>query len=90
MRTIRLQLLLSALVGTTFAVHPALAQGTPEQRAACQSDAFRLCSAHIPDADAIAACLRQNDAKLSKACHTVMFAPTPKLRDTSQTGSHNQ
>jgi hypothetical protein len=33
-------------------------RGTPEQRAACTSDAFRLCSAYIPDPSGVEACLR--------------------------------
>ena len=49
-------------------------EGTPEQRSACQGDAFRLCSNFIPDADRITACLRQNEARLSKECRAVFSA----------------
>jgi hypothetical protein len=45
--------------------------GTPEQRAACTSDAFRLCSGYIPDATKIEYCLRQNKSDLSDACRSV-------------------
>jgi type II secretory pathway component PulL len=53
-----------ALVTTT----PAAAQGTPEQRAACEQDAYRLCSQYIPDERRTGACLRRNRIKLSPAC----------------------
>jgi len=33
--------------------------------ASCTPDAFRLCSAHIPDADEVAACLREWNAELA-------------------------
>jgi hypothetical protein len=46
-------------------------RGTPEQRAACTSDAFRLCSSYIPDATKVEYCLRQNKSDLSDACRSV-------------------
>ncbi len=46
-------------------------QGTPEERAACTPDAFRLCSAYIPDASAVEACLRLRKPHLSEACRAV-------------------
>jgi hypothetical protein len=36
-------------------------QGTPEQRAACLPDAFRLCSSYIPDPTLVESCLRQKN-----------------------------
>ena len=48
--------------------------GTPEQRAACTSDAIRLCSSYIPDATQVESCLRQNKSGLSSACRSV-FEP---------------
>jgi hypothetical protein len=53
-------------------------RGTPEQRAACAPDAFRLCGSHIPDATKVETCLRQNKTDLSKACRSV-FEPGPGL-----------
>jgi hypothetical protein len=45
-------------------------RGTPEQRAACTPDAFRLCSAYIPDPSGVEACLlRKSD--LSDGCKAV-------------------
>jgi hypothetical protein len=53
---------------------PAAAQedrGTPEQRAACAPDAFRLCAGYIPDPTRVEHCLRQNKSDLSDACRSV-------------------
>ena len=46
-------------------------RGTPEQRAACAPDAFRLCSSYIPDPTTVEQCLRQNKSDLSDACRSV-------------------
>jgi hypothetical protein len=46
-------------------------EGTPEQRAACAPDAFRLCSTYIPDPSGVEACLRQRKSELSEACRAV-------------------
>ena len=46
-------------------------RGTPEQRAACTPDAFRLCSSCIPDPTGVEQCLRQNKSDLSDACRLV-------------------
>ncbi|RXG90415.1 hypothetical protein EAS62_28310 [Bradyrhizobium zhanjiangense] len=46
-------------------------RGTPEQRAACTPDAFRLCSAYIPDPSGVEACLRLRKADLSEGCKAV-------------------
>ncbi len=45
--------------------------GAAEQRAACTSDAFRLCSSDIPDATKVETCLRRNKSGLSNACRSV-------------------
>jgi hypothetical protein len=49
------------------------AQGTPEERLACTPDVLRLCSAFMPDADQITACLRQKNAELSDACKQIIL-----------------
>ena len=53
---------------TTFAQEN---RGTPEQRAACTPDAFRLCSAYIPDPSGVEACLRLKKSDLSETCRAV-------------------
>jgi hypothetical protein len=56
-------------------VPSAIAQGSDQQRQACTSDAFRLCSAYIPNVDRIKDCLRGNGPRLSKPCYDVFFPP---------------
>lgn len=72
----RIFLRLSALLAF-FLAAPALAQGTPEQRAACEGDANRFCDAYIPDAIAVERCLRANMGSLSAACRREFGVDTP-------------
>ncbi|MDQ8726764.1 hypothetical protein [Bradyrhizobium sp. LHD-71] len=58
---------------TSFAAHAV--EATAEQRRACTPDAFRLCSSHIPNVDAIIGCMRANKSKLSPACKLVFDKP---------------
>jgi hypothetical protein len=51
---------------------PAAAQGTPQQRAACEDEARWLCSNYIPDADAITACMVRNRHLLSPRCRAAL------------------
>jgi hypothetical protein len=53
------------------------AQGTPEQRAACEDEARWLCSNYIPDADAIKGCMMRNINQLSPRCRS-MFRQGPR------------
>jgi len=46
-------------------------RGTPEQRAACTPDAFRLCASYIPDPTRVETCLKQRKSDLSEACRSV-------------------
>jgi hypothetical protein len=41
---------------------------TPEERQACQDDAFRLCQALIPDRERVFACLVKNQRALNPIC----------------------
>jgi len=50
-------------------------QGTAADREACTPDAFRLCGRYIPDADAIATCLRNSGPRLSPGCYAVFYPP---------------
>lgn len=47
---------------------------TDAEKEACMQDVFRLCSNHIPDRTAIAACLRAKQASLSHQCRYVISA----------------
>jgi hypothetical protein len=63
-----------AVPATLLCAKSAFAQdnrGTPEQRAACAPDAFRLCASSIPDPTRVEHCLRQNKSDLSDACRSV-------------------
>jgi hypothetical protein len=51
-----------------------IAQGTPTEQRACTPDVLRLCSAFIPDAGQITACLREKNAELSDACSQIILA----------------
>jgi hypothetical protein len=61
-----------------FAPSPAAAY-TEVQRAACQDDAMRLCSAHVPNVDRITACMNANRRNLSAGCRAV-FGGSSKRR----------
>ncbi len=58
---------------TSFAAHAV--EATAEQRRACTPDAFRLCSSHIPNIEAITTCMRTNKSQLSPACKLVFDKP---------------
>jgi hypothetical protein len=64
----------TALAGTVVAAAllassaAGFAQGTSEQRSACMGDAFKYCSAHIPNVSAVTTCMKANYSKLSAAC----------------------
>jgi hypothetical protein len=60
-----------AMAMFALAPSPAAAQGTPQQRAACEGDAMRLCSEHVPDVNRITACMSRNRRLLSPACRAV-------------------
>ena len=60
---------------------PATAQGTPQQRAACEGDAMRLCSEHVPDVNRITSCLSRNRSNLSAACRAVFDGSAKRRRN---------
>jgi hypothetical protein len=63
--------MLAGLALAALAPSPAAAQGTPEQRAACQDDAMRLCGQYVPDVDRITSCMSRNRRHLSARCRRV-------------------
>ncbi len=65
---LRLLFLQALALLAVSAITPSYAQGTSEQREACEGDAHRLCDAYIPDAIAVEKCLRANSGKLSRGC----------------------
>ena len=48
------------------------AQGTPEDRAACEPDVQRHCKAAIPDQLRVLNCLQDNRKRISRACQGVL------------------
>jgi hypothetical protein len=73
---VHLGLLLAA--GLSVVALPAASQGyTPEEQQACSNDAFRLCSAEIPDVDRVTVCMVRNKSQLSPGCR-VFFRPGPE------------
>lgn len=68
--------LLIAIWATGPGSELAFAQGTPEQRQACQPDAMRLCSEFVPDVDRITACMIKQRMRLSPACRAVFSTPS--------------
>jgi type II secretory pathway component PulL len=56
----------------TFAISPTAAQQwTPQQRAACEPDAMRLCNQYLPDVQRTSACMSHYRRYLSPACRAV-------------------
>jgi hypothetical protein len=64
--------------GTTLAPSRVLAQGTPEQRAACEEEAKYLCANYIPDEQQIIACMVRNIHSLSPTCRAMFDKKKPR------------
>src|SRR3954470_11372514 len=71
---IRLTLALAFTAGLLSTA--AIAQSSEDQQA-CMNDAFRVCSATIPDRARTTACMIQNKSQLSQACQAVMAKYAP-------------
>ena len=68
----------SLMLATALSVSmlPSASQAyTPEQEQACSGDAFRLCSADIPDVDRITACMIRNKSRLTPGCRAFFREP---------------
>ncbi|WP_244558431.1 hypothetical protein [Tardiphaga sp. OK246] len=68
-------LAMSLMIGASFLATPSQAY-TDDQQQLCTGDAFRLCSAAIPDVDRVTACMIQKRAQLSPGC-AQFFRATP-------------
>ena len=68
---IRLPIRLLALLLSATTASAQENRGSPEQRAACTPDAFRLCVGYFPDPTSVEQCLRRNESDLSDACRSV-------------------
>ena len=74
--TVRCAVLISALALLVLAT-PAAAH-TAEEEQLCMGDAFRLCSADIPDEARITACMIRNKSLLSPGCRALFNDPPPE------------
>ena len=52
----------------------ALAQGTPQQRAACRPDVAKFCKGKGEDPGVLLSCLEANKDKISEKCQKVIAA----------------
>jgi len=73
------QTVLAAAAMFCLTLSAASAQGTAQQRSACMGDAFRFCSAYIPNVTSIEACLRQNVNSLDPGCRAE-FQPSGRTK----------
>ena len=72
-------LAVAAVIGLALTAQPAAAQGgTPEQRAACEGDAMRLCNQYVPDVNRVSACMSQHRRYLSPRCRAVFHGGAKK------------
>jgi hypothetical protein len=74
LRTFHFGLMLATAIPVSMFAAAAQAY-TPEEQQACSNDAFRLCSAEIPDVDRVTVCMVRNKAQLSPGCR-VFFRPS--------------
>jgi hypothetical protein len=81
----RLALLLATGLATALASGEGRAY-TAEQQQACSPDAFRLCSAEIPDVDRVTACMVRNKSQLSPQCRA-FFRPGPEPGEVADRSS---
>jgi hypothetical protein len=78
MRNIGILALGVALAALAVAALPSVGHAyTPEEQAACQPDAFRLCGSEIPNIDRVKACMLARRAQLSPECKQY-FRPDPE------------
>jgi len=75
----RRRLALAAALLSCAVAAPALAQSQEEYQAACQDDALRFCSEHVPDHAKIKSCLGARKASLSPPCRALV-SPAKKKR----------
>lgn len=64
----RKTILILPALASLLSFDPAFAQGTRQQRAACERDSHRLCAQAEPDAIAVEKCLKAHMPSLSPGC----------------------
>jgi hypothetical protein len=85
-RSRKFQLGLMLALPLSVSMWPAASQAyTPEQQQACSDDAFRLCSAEIPDIDRVTACMVRNKSQLTPGCR-IHFKSDPEPEISAAAG----
>jgi hypothetical protein len=68
-------LMFATMLSLSVLLGPVAARAyTADEQQACSGDAFRLCSAEIPDVERVTVCMVRNKSRLSPACR-VYFRP---------------
>ncbi len=81
-RSRKFQLSLMLATALSFSMLPSGSQAyTPEEEQACTNDAFRLCSADIPNVDRVTVCMIRKKFQLSPGCRA-FFRPEPEAAVT--------
>ena len=62
----------AAVVALSIVPAFALAQGTPQQRAACRPDVTKFCKGKGEDPGVLLTCLEDNKDKISEKCRKVI------------------
>jgi Cysteine rich repeat len=62
----------AVVVGLSILPTLALAQGTPQQRAACRPDVAKFCKGKGEDPGVLLTCLEDNKDKISEKCRKVI------------------
>jgi hypothetical protein len=83
-RIFQFGLMVATALPFSLGVTPADAY-TPEQQQACSGDAFRLCSAEIPDVDRVTVCMVAKKSQLSPGCR-MFFRPSEPEREARPAG----
>jgi hypothetical protein len=79
-----------AIALTVSALSTAAYAQSAEEQQACMNDAFRVCSATIPDRARTTACMIQKKSQLSSACQAVMAKYAPPEATPVQTAADNK
>jgi hypothetical protein len=71
--TMAVRLAAIAVLAISLSAVPSASRAfSPEAQQMCTGDAFRLCSAEIPNVSRITACMMKQRASLSAGCRTIM------------------
>jgi hypothetical protein len=75
---------LTAVMIAMTVASAALAQGTPQQRAACRPDVAKFCKGKGEDPGVLLQCLEDNKDKISEKCRKVIAAADAPMPATAE------